>query len=68
MAYEPNQEVKDVVAIVTVKMKFRTTLMGIDYIESDGTDEGAFKAAIADIGFDQWETAELDQIISIQED
>ena len=63
MAYDEDQEVKDVVATILVKMKIRTTLLGSDYNQSDGTDRGALLVAFADVGFDDWEEIELHEIL-----
>ena len=67
MNYDDAQEVKDVVATILVKVKFRTTLLGSDYNQSDGTDQDALVVAFSDIGLSDWEEMSLHQILSVRE-
>lgn len=66
MAYDVDEEVKDVTATILVRMKFSTTLLGVDYNDSDGTDEGAFMNVFDDLGisdFDEYEIVKVEQIL-----
>lgn len=65
MAYDEDQEVKDVYVTLLFKVKVRITLLGVDYNESDGTDEGAVMAALIEDGIPDWDIMELHNIISI---
>jgi hypothetical protein len=66
MAYDDNQEVKDVYVTVLVKVKARVTLLGADYNESDGTDEGAVMAALLEDGIpSDWDSMEPHAIVSV---
>jgi len=67
MTYELDQEVKDVKATVLIRMKFSTTLLGVDYLESDGTDEGAFLSAFDDLGISEFDEYEIVKVEKIQE-
>lgn len=67
MAYDEDQEVKDVEATVLLKVKFNVTLLGADYNGSDGTDAGAVFAAFAEDGLPDWEEMSLHQILSTRE-
>lgn len=66
MAYAADEEVKEVTATILVRMKFSTTLLGVDYNESDGTDEGAFLSALDDLGlseFDEYEIVKVEKVL-----